>query len=187
MVRRDEARGSGGAGPRRTGLRLLSLLVIAPHPAQGADVFTPLLRRDGGPLVAVVDPRVGARGCLAGADALASAYSTCGIEAALLDIPVLEIGTPGERTLDLAGHGLATRCHNAVDVAEALSALREPGTPVPKTALDAVCRWRGDSAAQVARLITRRAEARARSSDHVNHDASGATSASPQGEGVPAR
>ncbi|WP_329295961.1 hypothetical protein [Streptomyces pseudovenezuelae] len=162
-------------------------LVIAPHPAQGADAFATLLKLDGGPLVAVADPRVGARGCLAGADALASAYSTCGIEAALLDVPVLEIGTPGERTLDLSSHGLATRCHTAVDVAEALSALLVPGTPVPKTAMDAVCRWRGDSAAQVARLITQRAEASARSSDHVHHDASGATSASPQGEGVPAR
>lgn len=162
-------------------------LVIAPHPAQGADAVAALLKQDGGPPVAVADPRVGARGCLAGADVLASAYSTCGIEAALLDVPVLEIGTPGERTLDLAGHGLATRCHNAGDVAQALSALREPGTPAPKTALDAVCRWLGDSAAQVARLITQRAEASDRSSDHVHHDASGATSASPQGEGVPAR
>lgn len=162
-------------------------LVIAPHPAQGADAFTALLKRDGGPPVAVADPRVGARGCLAGADALASAYSTCGIEAALLDVPVLEIGSPGERTLDLAGHGLATRCHSAGDVAEALSALRVPSTPVAKTALDAVCRWRGDSAAQVARLITQRAEASAGSSDPAHHDAPSATSASPQGEGVPAR
>ncbi|WP_327241752.1 hypothetical protein [Streptomyces sp. NBC_01320] len=162
-------------------------LVIAPHPAQGADAFAALLKRDGRPLVAVADPRVGARGCLAGADALTSAYSTCGIEAALLDVPVLEIGTPGERTLDLAGHGLATRCHNAGDLAEALSALREPGTPAPKTAMDAVCRWRGDSAAQVAHLITQRAETSARSSDSVHHDASGAASASPQGEGVSVR
>ncbi|MEV0495924.1 hypothetical protein [Streptomyces atratus] len=66
-------------------------LVIAPHPAQSADTLSPLLRRDGRPLAAVADPRVGARGCLAGADALASAYSTCGIEAALLGVPVLEI------------------------------------------------------------------------------------------------
>ncbi|MFI7101894.1 hypothetical protein ACIBK8_21295 [Streptomyces sp. NPDC050161] len=162
-------------------------LVIAPHPAQGADAFSALLKRDGGLLVAVADPRVGARGCLAGADVLASAYSTCGIEAALLDVPVLEIGMPGERTLGLAGHGLATRCHNAGDVAEALSALRVPGTPVAKTALDAVCRSRGDSAAQVARLITQRAETSARSSDPVHHDAPSAACASPQGEGVPAR
>ncbi|MFD6801944.1 hypothetical protein [Streptomyces cyaneofuscatus] len=64
-------------------------LVIAPHPAQGADAFTALVKRDAGPPIAVADPRVGARGCLAGADVLASAYSTCGIEAALLGIPVL--------------------------------------------------------------------------------------------------
>lgn len=162
-------------------------LVIAPHPAQSADAFTTLLERDGEPPVAVADPRVGARGCLAGADALASAYSTCGIEAALLDVPVLEIGPPGERTLDLADHCLATRCHNAVGVAEALSALRESRSPVPQTSLDAVCRWRGDSAAQVARLIIHRAETPARSSDPVHNDAPGAASASLQGEGASVR
>ncbi len=162
-------------------------LVIAPHPAQSTDVFSPLLRSGGGPLVAVADPRVGARGCLAAADALASAYSTCGIEAALLGVPVLEIGSPGERTLDLAGHGLARRCSNAHDVAEVLAALRDPRPPVPQTATDAVCRWRGNSAAQVACLITRRAEARATSFDHVHHDAHGAASVPPQGEGVPSR
>lgn len=68
--------------------------------------------------MAVADSRVGARGCLTGADALASAYSTCGIEAALLGVPVLEIGSPGERTLDLAGHGLARRRSNAHDSIE---------------------------------------------------------------------
>ncbi|MGW6207031.1 hypothetical protein ACWF9B_25735 [Streptomyces sp. NPDC055089] len=162
-------------------------LVIAPHPAQSTDGFAPLLRSDGGPRVAVADPRVGARGCLTGADVLASAYSTCGIEAALLGVPILEIGSPGERTLALASHGLATRCSNAHDVAEALSALRDPRPPVSQTATDAVCRWRGNSAAQVARLITQRAEARATSSDHVHHDAHGAASVPPQGEGVPAR
>ncbi|MDX3835870.1 hypothetical protein [Streptomyces europaeiscabiei] len=161
-------------------------LVIAPHPAQGADAFTTLLKRDGGPLVVVADPQVGARGCLAGADALASAYSTCGIEAALLGVPVLEIGPPGERTLDLADHRLAIRCHDAGGVAEALSALREPHTPIPQTAMDAVCRWRGDSAAQVARLITHRAESATRSSESVHHDAPGA-SAPPQGEGATVR
>ncbi|MGW0914572.1 hypothetical protein ACWD1Z_22875 [Streptomyces sp. NPDC002784] len=161
-------------------------LVIAPHPAQGADAFATLLKQDGGPLVAVADPRVGARGCLAGADALASAYSTCGIEAALLGVPVLEIGPPGERTLDLTGHGLATRCHDAGGVAEALCALREPHTPIPQTAMDAVCRWRGDSAAQVARLITHRAESATSSSEYVHHDAPGA-SASPLGQGATVR
>jgi hypothetical protein len=162
-------------------------LVIAPHPVQSTDAFSALLRSDGGPLVAVADPQVGARGCLAGADALASAYSTCGIEAALLGIPVLEIGPLGERTLDLAGHGLAMRCSNVRDVAEALSALCDPRQPVPRTTTDAVCRWRGGSAAQVARLITRRAEARTTSPGHVHHDAHGMASVPPRGEGVPSR
>ncbi|AXI89604.1 hypothetical protein SAM9427_30510 [Streptomyces sp. ETH9427] len=160
-------------------------LVIAPHPAQGADAFTSLLKRDGGPLVAVAAPRVGARGCLAGADVLASAYSTCGIEAALLGVPVLEIGPQGERTLDLAGHGLATRCHDAGGVAEALSALREPRTPIPQTALDAVCRWRGDSAARIARLITDRAASAHGSSDSIHQDAGAPVS--PQDEGASVR
>jgi hypothetical protein len=160
-------------------------LVIAPHPAQGADVFTSILKRDGGPLVAVADPRVGARGCLAGADALASAYSTCGIEAALLGVPVLEIGPPGERTLNLAGHGLAIRCLDAGGVAEALSALREPRTPIPQTALDAVCRWRGDSAARIARLITDRAASANGSCNSIHQDAG--ASVSPQDEGVSVR
>ncbi|WP_330300619.1 hypothetical protein [Streptomyces sp. NBC_00503] len=160
-------------------------LVIAPHPAQSPDVFSSLLRRAGRPLVAIANPRVGARGCLAGADVLASAYSTCGIEAALLGVPVLEIGSPGERTLDLASHGLAKRCSDAHDVAGVLSALRDPRPPVPQTATDAVCRWRGDSAARVARLIIQRAEARAMSSAHLHHHAHGAASVPPQGKGVP--
>ncbi|MFJ2716881.1 hypothetical protein [Streptomyces sp. NPDC087437] len=160
-------------------------LVIAPHPAQGADAFTSLLKRAGGPLVAVADPRVGARGCLAGADALASAHSTCGIEAALLGVPVLEIGPPGERTLDLAGHGLATRCHDAGGVAEALSALSETRTPIPQTALDAVCRWRGDSAARIARFITDRAASATGSCNSIHQDAGAA--ASPQDEGASVR
>jgi hypothetical protein len=161
-------------------------LVIAPHPAQGTHAFTSLLKQDGGPLIAVADPQVGARGCLAGADALASAYSTCGIEAALLGIPVLEIGPPGERTLGLADHGLATLCHDADSIAEALSALSGPRTPVPRSAMDAVCRWRGDSAAQIARLITRRAESAPRSPESVHPDVPG-SSASRQGEGATVR
>lgn len=160
-------------------------LVIAPHPAQSSDFLTRLVRRDGGPPVAVADARIGARGCLAGADALASAYSTCGIEAALLGIPVLEIGTPGERTLDLAGYGLALRCQSADEVAEALTALRDPRPPVPERAMDAVCRWRGDSASQVARLITRRSETPTASSGHTHHDPAGTTSGPTQGEGAP--
>ncbi|MFD7505368.1 hypothetical protein ACFV9T_30675, partial [Streptomyces sp. NPDC059850] len=160
-------------------------LVIAPHPAQGADAFAALVKRDGGPPVAVADPRVGARGCLAGADALASAYSTCGIEAALLGVPALEIGPPGERTLGLAGHGLAIRCLDAGGVAEALSALREPRAPIPQTALDAVCRWRGDSAARIARLITDRAASAKGSCNSIHQDAG--ASASPQDEGASVR
>ncbi|MFD6551984.1 hypothetical protein [Streptomyces sp. NPDC058398] len=160
-------------------------LVIAPHPAQGADAYASLVKRDGEPLVAVADPRVGARGCLAGADALASAYSTCGIEAALLGVPVLEIGPPGERTLDLAGHGLATRCHDAGGVAEALSEVREARTPISQAALDAVCRWRGDSAARIARLITDRAVSATGPVNSIHHDAGASTS--PQDEGASVR
>ncbi|MBB5940211.1 hypothetical protein [Streptomyces zagrosensis] len=162
-------------------------LVIAPHPAQGADAFASLVKRGGGPLVAVADSRIGARGCLAGADALASAYSTCGIEAALLGVPVLEIGPPGERTLGLAGHGLATRCDDTSGVAEALSEVREARTPIPQAALDVVCRWRGDSATRIARLITDRATSapRARAGDSTHQDA-GAV-ASPQDEGASVR
>jgi hypothetical protein len=161
-------------------------LVIAPHPAQSVDVFAPLLKRDGRPLVAVADPRVGARGCLAGADALASAYSTCGIEAALVGVPVLELGSPGERTLGLSDHGLARRCSTADDIADALVALRGPRPPADRAATDAVCRWRSDSAAQVACLITRRSGGHLMHSHHVNHDAR-AESGRPQGEGVPVR
>ncbi|MEU8495295.1 hypothetical protein AB0940_01335 [Streptomyces sp. NPDC006656] len=159
-------------------------LVIAPHPAQSADAFAPLLERDGRPLVAVADPRVGARGCLAGADALASAYSTCGIEAALVGVPVLEIGLPGEHTLGLSGHGLARRCSTADDVADALAALGTAPPPEVPAATDTVCRWRGDSAAQVARLITRRKDSQP---PHAHHDARGTEPGLPQGEGATAR
>lgn len=131
-------------------------LVIAPHPAQSPEVFASLLQRDGRPLVAVADPQVGARGCLAGADVVASAYSTCGIEAALLGVPVLEIGTAEERTLGLAAHGLARRCTTAGDVADALSTLPKAHTAAEPASTDAVCRWGGDSAALVAQLIVSR-------------------------------
>lgn len=159
-------------------------LVIAPHPAQSVDAFASLLERDGRPLVAVADPRVGARGCLAGADALASAYSTCGIEAALVGVPVLEIGPPGERTLGLSEHGLARRCSTADDVADALVALGTAPPPEIPDATDTVCRWRGDSAAQVARLITRRQDSH---SPHSHHDAHGTEPGPPHGEGATAR
>ncbi|MGW6681088.1 hypothetical protein ACWGBO_14495 [[Kitasatospora] papulosa] len=160
-------------------------LVIAPHPAQGADALTALVKRDAGPPIAVADPRVGARGCLAGADVLASAYSTCGIEAALLGIPVLEIGPPDERTLGLTGHGLATRCEAAGEVAEALTGLRAGPAPMPRAALDAVCRWRGDSATRIARLITDRATSGPRADDSTHHHPGAA--ASPKDEGASVR
>ncbi|MFJ3908987.1 hypothetical protein [Streptomyces vinaceus] len=159
-------------------------LVIAPHPAQSLDVFAPLLERDGPPLVAVADPRVGARGCLAGADALASAYSTCGIEAALVGVPVLEIGSPGERTLGLSEHGLARRCSTSDDVANALAALCGTRPPEVPAATDTVCRRHGDSAAQVARLITRRSDGH---STQSHHDARRTESELPQGEGATVR
>ncbi|MER5202266.1 hypothetical protein [Streptomyces sp. NPDC002825] len=132
-------------------------LVIAPHPAQSPEVFASLMQRDGRPLVAIADPQVGARGCLAGADVVASAYSTCGIEAALLGVPVLEIGTTDERTLGLAAHGLARRCTTAGDVADALSTPLMPLKAAEPASTDAVCRWGGDSAALVAHLIVSRA------------------------------
>ncbi|MFF0559853.1 hypothetical protein [Streptomyces sp. NPDC004266] len=143
-------------------------LVIAPHPAQSPEVFASLLQRDGRPLVAVADPQVGARGCLAGADVVASAYSTCGIEAALLGVPVLEIGTADERTLGLTAHGLARRCTTAGDVADALSAPPNPLAAAEPGSTDAVCRWGGDSAALVARLIVSRASGN--QLDHVRNE-----------------
>jgi hypothetical protein len=162
-------------------------LVIAPHPAQSADTFSTLAPPDDGPLVAVTDPQVGARGCFAGADALASAYSTCGIEAALLNVPVLEIGAADERTLGLADHGLAWRCTSAGEVADALSALARPDRPAVQTMPDAVCRWRGGSAADVAHLILGRASDAAPRLDPIHHDAPGADPAPSRGEGVRAR
>ncbi|MEU5633729.1 hypothetical protein ACH47C_17850 [Streptomyces rishiriensis] len=163
-------------------------LVIAPHPAQGVGAFSSLFECDRGPLddelpVAVADPQVGARGCLAGADALASAYSTCGIEAVLLQVPVLEIGPSGERTLGLAGHGLAHRCHSADDVTAALTALACPDELMAQPVPDAVCRRRGDSAAAIAGLIL--GPEGATPLDPVPADSSAADPAQPQGEGVP--
>ncbi|MFE9880200.1 hypothetical protein [Streptomyces sp. NPDC005784] len=162
-------------------------LVIAPHPAQSAGAFSSLTRQNDGPLVAVADPRVGARGCFAGADALASAYSTCGIEAALLNVPVLEIGPAGARTLGLADHGLASRCTSADEVADTLSALARPDQPVVQKIPDAVCRWRGSSAVDIAHLILSRADGSAAYPDPVHHDAPGADRAQARGEGVRAR
>ena len=165
-------------------------LVVAPHPAQGAEAFSSLFAHDDEPgddelRVAVADAQVGARGCMAGADALASAYSTCGIEAALLCVPVLEIGASGERTLGLADHGLAHRCRSADDVTTALTALACPDVPDVEPMPDAVCRWRGDSAGAIARLIL--PPARVTPLDPVPADPPAADSARPRGEGVPPR
>ncbi|MFE2578880.1 hypothetical protein [Streptomyces sp. NPDC059378] len=165
-------------------------LVVAPHPAQCAEALASLFRHDGGSLddelrVAVADPQVGARGCMAGADALASAYSTCGIEAVLLRVPVLEIGASEERTLGLADHGLAHRCHSADDVTAALTALACTDRPDVQPMPDAVCRWHGGSAAAIARLIL--GPDSATPLDPVPADSSAADPAQPQSEGVPTR
>ncbi|MEU1819951.1 hypothetical protein ABZ543_32935 [Streptomyces roseifaciens] len=126
-------------------------LVITPHPAQSPTALDHVFEQSCGALVAIAEPRVGARGCLTGADAVVSAYSTCGIEAALLGIPVLELTLPG-RTLGLADHGLAERCGAADDIADALSMLSKPERAARVTA-DAVCRWRGTSARDIAQLV----------------------------------
>ncbi|CAM5322762.1 hypothetical protein [Streptomyces abikoensis] len=129
-------------------------LVIAPHPAQSAGSFDLFLERASGPPVAAADPGIGARGCLAGADAVLSAYSTCGIEAVLLDVPVLELAHPGGRTLGLADHGLAQRCSSAYDIANALSTPSQ--SQGSRRATDVVCHWRGTSARDIARLVVDR-------------------------------
>ncbi|WP_328869653.1 hypothetical protein OHT76_05770 [Streptomyces sp. NBC_00287] len=140
-------------------------LAIAPHPAQRVDVFDDVLQRDTEGPVAVVDPRVGARGCVAGADGVASVSSTCGIEAVLLNVPVLEIAVHGEPTLGLAAHGLANRCGTADDIASALTAVSTVRPSRPPSATDAVCRWRGSSARDIAQMIVNEAQ--------VHHEAHG--------------
>ncbi|UQA96567.1 hypothetical protein [Streptomyces halobius] len=162
-------------------------LVVAPHPAQGNHAFDHLLRRDVRPLVAVADPRVGARGCLAGADAVVSVSSTCGIEAVLLDVPVVELDRPGDRTLGLAEHAIAHRCRTAADVTEALDLVSRGSARVPAEACDAVCRWRGHSAGDIAQLIIRQAEVGISHADPTDHDARGATFGLLRGEGATIR
>ncbi|MEV0615671.1 hypothetical protein AB0I81_20315 [Nonomuraea sp. NPDC050404] len=129
-------------------------LVIAPHPALAPQVFTPMLESAHRLKVAVADHEVGARGCLAGADALVSVSSTCGIEAMLLGVPIIELHLPGERTLDLAAHEAARACTNANEVAHALSELGEASRRprLTATAMDSICRWDGTAAAAVAQL-----------------------------------
>ncbi|MFJ2342384.1 hypothetical protein [Streptomyces antimycoticus] len=130
-------------------------LVIAPHPAQSPAAFTALLDSAKGVDVALATTEVGARGCLAGADTLISASSTCGIEALLLDVPVLELALPATRTLELAEHRAAQRCGTAVEIAIALA--RVDRTPhavrVPDAAKDSICRWDGRSAGAVADIV----------------------------------
>ncbi|UZJ33519.1 hypothetical protein [Streptomyces endophytica] len=162
-------------------------LVIAPHPAQGGHVFDCLLRGNRKPPVAVADPRVGARGCLAGADAVVSVSSTCGIEAVLLDVPVLELDRPGDRTLGLAGHAVAYRCRTAADVADALDLVSRGSARVPREARDAVCRWRGHSAADIAQLIIRQAAAGISHTDPIERHPADAESGPPRGEGATIR
>jgi hypothetical protein len=130
-------------------------LVIAPHPAQGADAFGPLLEAAGGLTVALADQAIGARGCLAGADALISASSTCGIEAVLLDVPVLELALPASRTLRLAEQRAAQRCSSSQEIAVALARVAEmpASVRVPATAKRAICH-EGRSAAAVADTVS---------------------------------
>jgi hypothetical protein len=130
-------------------------LVIAPHPVQSADTFAPRLADVSRVPVAVVAAEVGARGCLGGAHAVASASSTCGIEALLLDVPVLELALPGSRTLELAEQHAARRCTNGTDVAVALDRLgiRSPVVEVPESVKDAVCLPPGCSAESVADIV----------------------------------
>lgn len=132
-------------------------LVVAPHPAQGPSAFTALHDSVKDVTVAVAAPEVGARGCLAGADALISASSTCGIEALLLDVPVLELALPATRTLRLADHGAAQRCESDVEITVALARIdRTPdAVRVPAAAKDSICRWHGRSAAAVADIVVK--------------------------------
>ncbi|MGF1425036.1 hypothetical protein [Kitasatospora sp. LaBMicrA B282] len=125
-------------------------LAIAPHPAQSPDCFAPIRAHLAPVRVAVVAPEVGARGSLAGADALVTVASTCGLEAVLLGVPVLELLCDGVPSLRLATHGAATACSNGVDVARALDRAL---VPVDQAARDAVCYWRGTSSADIAGLI----------------------------------
>ncbi|GHJ35418.1 hypothetical protein [Streptomyces sp. TS71-3] len=130
-------------------------LVIAPHPAQAPDALSEIVRSHEHVTVAVADAQVGARGSLAGADALVSVSSTCGIEAVLLDVPVLELSLPGDPTLRLAEHGAALDCPAASSIVTALDAVTEGRAHVSPAARDAVCRWRGRTAADIAELVSR--------------------------------
>jgi hypothetical protein len=131
-------------------------LVIAAHPAQRHEVLERLLHEvavtAGALPVVLADPGVAARDCLAGADALMSVSSTCGIEALLLDIPVLELALDAQRTLGLAEHGAAQLCSSAADIGAALGRAVQMPIP-PAESKNAVCRWDGRTAAHVADLL----------------------------------
>lgn len=131
-------------------------LVIATHPAQRREVLEQLLQEILAPsdelAVTLTDPAVAARDCLAGADALLSVSSTCGIEALLLDIPVLELSLDTRRTLGLAEHGAAQLCSSSDEVGAALG--RAALMPTPSSEIkNAVCRWDGRTAAHIADLL----------------------------------
>ncbi|MBE8477508.1 glycosyltransferase family protein [Streptomyces justiciae] len=130
-------------------------LVLAPHPAQGPSALTALLDSAQDIAVAVAAPEVGAHGCLAGADALLSASSTCGIEALLLDVPVLELALPATRTLQLADHGAAQRCQSDAEITVALARIDRTSDTVrvPAAAKHSICRWDGRSAVAVADIV----------------------------------
>ncbi|MFF1676130.1 hypothetical protein ACFVYG_08865 [Streptomyces sp. NPDC058256] len=132
-------------------------LVVAPHPAQDAKTLSYLLHAMGDVAVTLIDSEVGARGCLAGADALITSSSTCGIEAVLLDVPVLELALPTTRTLQLADYRAAQRCESSLDIAQSLT--RIDTTPeagrVPMASRESICHWDGRSADAVADIITR--------------------------------
>ena len=162
-------------------------LVLAPHPAQDPDTLATLLVGEGVP-VAIADRRVGARGCLAGADAVASVASTCGLEAALLDVPVLELAANGEPTLGLAEYDAAHACATAQDITTALDSLAEgprlrPAVGADGRALDAVCRWRGTTSADIADLILTRSTADPAAAGSTDNPAPAAVPGVPGKEG----
>lgn len=129
-------------------------LVLAPHPAQEPALLQNLIRPSQVPVV-LADAQVGARGCLGGADALASVSSTCGMEAMLLGLPVLELIPGDETTLGLADHGAAHACRTSDDISAALNTITRSRHEIPVQARDAVCRWRGTTAQDIAELLLR--------------------------------
>lgn len=131
-------------------------LVVAPHPAQSAEMLSPLLDVMNGVPVALIGSEVGARGCLAGTDALISLSSTCGIEALLLDVPVLELALPATRTLGLSDYGAALRCESSLDITTLLTHIDESpqAVRVPTAARESICHWDGRSADAVADIVT---------------------------------